>query len=151
MIQGNYSCIIPIIEINHVLFKKVYGRSSEQHMNKQEIEINIYCYSEKEEVGISYGTLSQTEEIIFNDEDDFDICTMQESFWENYYEFVPGIEKAKVLLQNNNKLSLQESLFEIFGHFKVIVQVNDKEVELDIPFIDEIESCMYSMLEAVCD
>ena len=119
------------------------------HMGQQEID--IYCYSEKEDAGIGFGTSLETEEIKFNDEDDFDICTMGEAFWENYFEFEPGIEKARVILQNNKQLEVKQALFEVFGHFKVIVKINEKELEPEIPFIDEIEDCIYSMLEALYD
>lgn len=120
-------------------------------MDKQEIEISIYCFSEKEDVGIGFGSSVDTEENDFSNELDFDFSVMQESFWENYFEFESGIEKAITSLKKEKKITLKQALFEVFGHFKVIVRVDDKEYEPEDSFINEIENYIYSMLETVCD
>lgn len=120
-------------------------------MEDERVEINVYCGSEKESVGIGFGSSVESVEVFFKNYDDFDIETMQESFWENYHEFEEGIEKAKAIKKCNKQFTLRQALFEVFGHFHVFVQVNEEEIEPEITFADEIEEIMYSMLELVVE
>ena len=59
------------------------------------IEISVCCYSEKESAGIGFGSSVDSIDNLFKNYEDFDIDTMQESFWENYFEFEDGIEKPE--------------------------------------------------------
>ena len=113
------------------------------------IEISVCCYSEKESAGIGFGSAVDSIDNLFKNYEDFDIDTMQESFWENYFEFEDGIEKAKEIRSFNKQLTIRQALFEVFGHFHVVVQVNGEEIEPQITFADEIEEIVYSMLESV--
>lgn len=110
-----------------------------------EKEIWAYCYSEKEEVSIAFGTsFDPNEETI----DLLDTAWIDEgisdSFWENHHEFEPGIEKAIDLLNKNNSLTIREALFMVFGEFSISYEVDGKET--DLSFDVDINECIYSLL-----
>ncbi len=114
-------------------------------MDSREIEIWICLSSEKESVSLSWG-------VSYNPEEDpdgpgtdwlFD-GTDGESFWENYSDFEPGIEKAKQLIELNPSLSFRQALFEVFGHFSVSYEVDG--VEKDLGYNIDADEVMYSLL-----
>ena len=111
-----------------------------------EREISACCYSEKEDVGIGFG--------IFFDSDEESIDTlnpewidvgMSESFWENHFEFEPGIEKAKQLVENNSNLTFRQALYTVFGDFSISYEVDGEEVRPNFKF--DVNQAMYDMLE----
>ena len=110
------------------------------------VEIWAHCYSEKENVSISFGISVDASVSIdeFNDTEWIDEG-MSDSFWENYYEFEPGIEKANALLDNNPSLTLKEALFNVFGHFSISYEMDGKEIKLN--FDINADEGMYYLLE----
>lgn len=64
-----------------------------------EINIMAYCYSEKEEVSIGFGTSFSSEDSIDIIDTEWIDVGMSESFWENHQEFEPGIVKANQLIK----------------------------------------------------
>ena len=105
----------------------------------------VSCFSEKEAASIGAGASIEVHE----QELDVDVCTMQEAFWENYFEFEPGIEKVKILLKNNSNMTLRQAIVEVFGHFYTLIHINEKEIDVKGDCAEELEECMYSMLEAL--
>jgi hypothetical protein len=110
------------------------------------VKIWAHCYSEKESVSISFGTSIDATMSIeeFHDTDWIDEG-LAESFWENYDEFVPGIEKAKTLLNNNPKLTMKAVLLDVFGHFFMSYEKDGEEIQLE--FDINPDEVMYSLLE----
>ena len=132
-------------------------------MYSDDVEILLNCFSEKENAGFGFGysieldnipldvngnyNLLKIQEMFW--EEYFDIFVMQESFWENYHEFENGLAKAHTVLERNNQLTLRQTLFDVFGHFQIIFNINGDEVEPEESYISEIEDCVYSMLESI--
>lgn len=114
-------------------------------MDSREVEIWICLSSEKESVSLSWGISYDPEENPDGPGTDwlFD-GTSGESFWENYSDFEPGIEKAKQLNELDPSLSFRQALFEVFGHFTVSYEVNGDETELDYDI--DGDDVMYSLL-----
>lgn len=71
---------------------------------------------------------------------------MTDSFWENHRDFGPGIDRAKRLVFNNPSMTLEQALFEVFGHFTIFYEVNGVEQKLDYDI--DADEIMYSMLKA---
>ena len=111
----------------------------------KEIEISAYCYSEKEDAGIGFGFSCDEGDSMNALDTELIEIGLSESFWENYFEFEPGIEKAKQLLIDNQNLTLREALFAVFGHFAIVYTIGEEESELNLDInVDEV---MYKMLE----
>lgn len=84
----------------------------------REREIIACCYSEKEDVGIGFGTsFDSDEESLDTLDTEWIDVGMSESFWENHFEFEPGIKKAKQLIQSNSHLTFRQALYTVFGDF----------------------------------
>ena len=114
-------------------------------MDSRDVEIWISLSSEKESVSLGWGISYDPEENPDGPGTDwlFD-GTSGESFWENYSDFEPGIEKAKQLIELDPSLSFRQALFEVFGHFTVSYEVNGDETELDYNI--DGDDVMYSLL-----
>ena len=111
-----------------------------------EVEIMTYCYSEKEDASIGFGTSFDSEEELINNLDtDWIEEGLSDSFLENYIEFEPGIEKAKQLIKSNPNLTFRQALHNIFGNFSISYEMKGKEIALQIEI--DINQTMYDMLE----
>ena len=121
---------------------------SELKINKEDDlidDIYVSSYSEKEDASISVGASIDADE----DELEVDVLVMQESFWENYFVFEPGIEKVKTLLKNDSGITLRQAIIDVFGHFYVSIEIDGDEIEIIDNWDEELEECMYSMLESL--
>lgn len=107
-----------------------------------ELEIWVRCSSEKECCFLEFGTCLSPEEKL--DGIDWVYEGISDSFWENYSDFEPGIDKARQLVHNNPSMSFKEALFEMFGHFSVTYQVNGCTKKLNINV--DYDETIYSIL-----
>ena len=113
----------------------------------EEIEIWACCSSENVDASIAFGVSAKADiEPIEDVGIDWIFEGLSDSFWENYYVFGPYIESATASLKNNSELSPHQVLFNIFGKFTVIYEVNGKKTELD--FDVDINSLVYTLLES---
>ena len=111
-----------------------------------EVEIWLYCYSEKADVSISFGMSVETVDGNFNVTDTEWISVgMSESFWENHWEFEPGIEQAMLLQKEDTACTFRQALFTVFGHFVLSCDIDGEEADLGNDF--DADSLMYSLLE----
>jgi len=112
----------------------------------KECEISAYCYSQKENVGIGFGvTFNSDEESIDTLDTEWIDIGVSESFWENHFEFEPGIEKAKLLIRSNPALSFRQALYIVFGDFSLSYEIGGEEINLNLEL--DINQAMYDMLE----
>ena len=110
-----------------------------------EREISAYCYSEKENVGIGFGiSFDPDKDSIETIGIDWIREGMADSFWENYREFDAGIEKASILIEENQNLTYRQALYAVFGDFILSYEIDGKEVDYESE-IDE-NQMMYDML-----
>ena len=110
-------------------------------LENREIEIWVCLSSEKESVSLCWGITYDPEgpgSDWLSDE------TSEESFWENYSDFEPGIDKAKQLVKLDTSLSFKQALYEVFGHFLVSYEVNG--IEKDLGYNIDGDGIMYSLL-----
>lgn len=111
-----------------------------------EREISACCYSEKEDVGIGFGvSFDSDEESIDSLDTEWIDVGMSESFWENHFEFEPGIEKAKQLVEHNSQLTLRQALYAIFGDFYISYEIDGEEIMFGTEL--DVNQAMYDMLE----
>lgn len=111
-----------------------------------EREISACCYSEKEDVGIGFGvSFDSDEESIDSLDTEWIDVGMSESFWENHFEFEPGIEKAKLLVEHNSQLTFRQALYSVFGDFTISFEIDGEEVKP--AFELDVNQAMYDMLE----
>lgn len=111
----------------------------------KEREISAYCYSEKADVGIGFGmAFDADEDSIETIGVDWINIGMSESFWENAFEFDAGIEKARILIEENPSLPYRQALYAIFGDFHLSYEIDGKEID----FRCEIDAtqAMYDLL-----
>lgn len=94
----------------------------------KEIEINAECICEKEPASLGFGIYCLPEEL--PDNIDWIVEGISESFWENYDEFMPGIDRAKCLMEGNPEISYEQALFSVFGHFHIRFEVDGREKEI---------------------
>lgn len=114
---------------------------------REEISIWACCYSELTDASISFGISSGRDTESLEDIGiEWIFEGLYESFWENYYEFEQYIESASTSLKNNAELSPRQVLFDIFGKFAIVYEVNGEETELD--FDVDINDAVYSLLES---
>lgn len=109
-----------------------------------EIDIHACCYSEKADVGISFGK-SVKDRYLDASDIEWIFEGMGDSFWENHEEFEPGIAQAKAMQQNNVGLTFRQALFATFGHFNLYFEINGESAELDIDI--DVNDQMYALLE----
>lgn len=115
-----------------------------------EIEVTAVCYSKKEDVSIGFGTSIDSPSI----SDDlyssgWISIGMSESFWENCEEFSNGVNKAKHLMECNSVLTYRQALYEVFGDFVIIYELEGTSEEKEFIPNDgfDINKEMYDMLE----
>lgn len=110
------------------------------------IEIMGYCYSKKANVSIGFGAILDYDitsvGLLDTEWIDFGI---PESFWENYHEFEAGIEKARLLVKDNDDLTFEHTLYDILGDFDITYEINGKEIVLDFSF--DVNEVMYELLK----
>ena len=112
----------------------------------KEIEISAVCYSEKEDVSVGCGIYFDAEaESIGQLDSDWIGIGMSESFWENYEDFEPGIDKAKRLIEGDSNLTYRQALYSVFGNFNISYEVDGKESNLE--FEIDANEFIYNMLE----
>ncbi len=116
-------------------------------MDEKNYEVMIECRSEKENVSLGFGFAITEEEyrkaVIF-DSSNIGIG-LSDSYHENYFEFEPGIEKAKQLFAIGQYSSLREAAFDVFGHFALRFEVDD--AERDFSYEYDVDEGMYSLLD----
>ena len=117
--------------------------------DKEYLDISITCYSEKVDASIGFGFSIEATENVLGEQFELDILLMQEAFWENYYEYEPGVEMARSMMKDNPSLTYKQALREVFGHFKIAYQVDGQEMDGNLEFDADIEECMYSMIELI--
>ncbi len=120
-------------------------------MSNEELLLDIICSSEKEDVSIGFGSS-------YNPYDNIDSTIKSivesewvsegigESFWENYFQFKPGVEKAMLLIKSNPQLSPKQALFEVFGNFYLTFQINGVEYDCEYNPNEEMYSHLINML-----
>ena len=112
----------------------------------EESTLMIWCSSAKERASLGFGvSFNPEEESIDTLSMDWVWAAMSESFWENYEEFEPGIDKAKRLKENDSALSFREALKDVFGTFKVVYELDGENIELDWDL--EYNEAVYYLLE----
>ena len=114
-------------------------------LKDKEIEIGVCLSSEKESASLGFGKYYSIKEHPDGPGTDWIIEGMGDAFNENYYEFEPGIERARKLVCMNPQMSSRDALFEVFGNFTICYEVDgiEKNWNYDI----NLEDLMYSFLE----
>ena len=113
----------------------------------EESTLWVYCTSEKENVFLGAGvSFDPQEDSVENLGTEWIGETLSESFWENYRDFEPGIEKAKAMEKNNPDVPYREVLKQIFGKFDVSYQLDDKKIKLDLGL--DYDSIIYDLIES---
>ena len=106
----------------------------------------VWGDSEKEEVFLGAGiTFNPSDEKVEDLGTDWIGETLSESFWENYMDFEPGIEKAREMTENQPDMSYREALKQVFGSFEVSYRIDDKTIELDWDI--DYEDIIYDLIE----
>ena len=114
---------------------------------KMELEILVCCYSRKADVLISFGaTVGGANGAVDTSDSDWIYEGVSDSFWENHYEFEPGIAKAEAARMSDPSLTYHQALWAVFGSFSLTYEVNGEKIVLD--FEGDIDELMYSLLEA---
>lgn len=113
----------------------------------KEIEIMAWCSSEKEPVSLGFGACCSAEEFPDGLSPDWIYVGIEESFWENYEEFEPGIDKARQIAENNPSVTIEEALFEVFGCFDLTYEVDGAEKEC--LYAVDVNSEIYLLLKEI--
>lgn len=116
-------------------------------MDDEEIEIMAYCSSEKVPASLGFGVCCSPEEYPDGLSSDWIYEGIEESFWENYEEFEPGIDKARQIAVDNPSATIEEVLFEVFGRFDISYEVDGAERECH--FDVDVNSEIYSLLKEI--
>lgn len=118
----------------------------EVFMKENKPEIWAHFESEKTHVslsiGVSYNLENQSDE---PSSDWLRDGTLEEAFWENYEEFEPWIKIAKRIVSDNPKITFQQALFSVFGHFVISYEEDGNERDLDYDI--NADELMYSILK----
>ncbi len=113
-------------------------------MTFKDFEINI-SYSELTPVslgfGIEYnGSISELgPEWIYEG--------VEESFWENSYEFEPYVKIAKNLVDNDKTISYKDALKRVFGRFSISFYVNENPVQVHSDI--DVNAQLYELLSQI--
>ncbi len=115
-------------------------------MEESEIMLDVVCYSEKEEVSLGFGFCISEEERENKRIDEFgDIATgISDSYYELYFEFEPGINKAKKLIEERHCSSIDDALREVFGHFELSFSIDGVDEEFEYDF--DVDECVFRLL-----
>lgn len=116
-------------------------------MDDKEIEIMAWCSSETEGVSLGFGISYNPQKHPDGLPLDWVYEGMADSFWENYRDFEPGIDKARQLVCNSTSMTLEQALFEVFGHFNISYVVDG--VEKNLGYDIDADKAMYPLLENV--
>ena len=113
------------------------------------IEINVSCTSENEDVSLGCGIGYESDgcPIDLNDVD-WLWAGLSDCFWELCFEFEEGIDKAKRLIATEKNLTLEEALFQVFGHFDTVFEVNGEERDLQYNF--DFDAYIYDLILNCC-
>ena len=115
-------------------------------MDEPGIMLEVGCYSEKEEVGFAFGihiSEEEKENKYISDPTDIANC-IYDSYYELWFEFEPGIEKARKLIRENRFSNVKETLLEVFGHFKLGFTIDGVEEEFSCDL--DLDECVFDML-----
>lgn len=102
-------------------------------MKNENVEVLVCCHSAKEDVSISCAfDIASLDS--FNESEVIEMIYvgLSEAFWENYFEFASGIEKAKHLLANTPDSTSKLALFEVFGHFDITYETDREKIDLGL-------------------
>ena len=116
-------------------------------MDENEIMLEVGCYSEKEEAGFTFGfSISKEEKENKCISDPMDIVIgISDSYFELWFEFEPGIEKARKLIREKRYSNAKDALFDVFGHFKLEFAIDGTEEEFSYDL--DVDECVFELLE----
>ncbi len=115
-----------------------------------EVELWIYCKSEKENASLGFGLEFDPEkDKNWREETDWIYEGISDSFMENFEEFYPGIQKAALCVKEDPSLTFRQALFKVFGHIRTVFEIDGKETDQIVYNID-FEDAIYSLLEDRC-
>ena len=111
------------------------------------IQLDVVCFSEKEDVSLGFGFgISEEDKVNKWISEPGDIAIgISDSYYELYFEFEPGINKAKKLVEDGYFSSIRDALLEVFGHFRLSFSVDGIDEEFDYDF--DVDECMFDLLE----
>lgn len=110
-----------------------------------EKQLWICCFSDKEEVSISFGASIDSYDLANGNLDtDSIIESLSDSYWENCDEFENGKDKAKLLQKEDGILTYKDALYKVFGDFSMSFEVDGEEVNLSVDI--DINDCIYALL-----
>ena len=112
----------------------------------KEIEIMAWCSSEKTDVSIGFGiTIESPDGTIDFSNTDWIWEGISDSFWENHYEFEPGLDEAEARYSKDPDITFHDALFDVFGNFTLRYEVDG--VDKDLAFSYDANEQMYALLE----
>ena len=115
--------------------------------NKKEITLWAYCYCEKTENSLRCGFDVTGLDLSVELPDLGGVVEgISDSFWELYFEYEPGVEKAHKLVKEGKCANLKQALLETFGHFHIRYEMEDAGEE-DLDYKIDADELMYSLLE----
>ena len=116
-------------------------------MEEKEIMLDVVCYSEKEEVSLGFGfCISEEDKESKCISESCDIATgINDSYYELWEEFEPGIKKARGMIREKRVSSVRDALLEVFGHFKLSFSIAGVEEEFDYDL--DVDECVFDLLE----
>lgn len=116
-------------------------------MEDNVIELDVVCYSEKEDVSLGFGfSISEEERVNKRIDESGDIAIgISDSYYELYSEFEPGINKAKKLIEDRLCSSVDDALREVFGHFELSFSIDgvDEDFEYDL----DVDECVFDVIK----
>ncbi len=117
-------------------------------MEDKEIEIMAWCTSKKESVSLGFGVTFNPRGYPDGLSSEWIYEGIGDSFWENYADFEPGIDKARQLACNNPTMKLEQALSEVFGCFDISYEVDgvEKQLHYDV----DVNEIIYSLLKEAC-
>ena len=116
-------------------------------MSEEHFRVDACCYSNRRGVSIGFGTECTNDESILELGEDWIYEGLEDSFWENYQEFEPGIAEARNALKNDENDccdNLCATLHRVFGEFEIEYLLNGEKK--DLKFDVDVNSLMYNML-----
>lgn len=109
------------------------------------IHLAAECFSNKQDNSLGFEFTAEADNLneYLTDAWWIDVG-IRDSFWELYFEFEPGAEKAKQLFAEGKCSDFKSALTEVFGHFELRYKVNGKEE--DLSFEIDPDEIMYDLL-----
>ncbi len=105
-------------------------------------EIEIDCSSELTNISLGVG-LEYSGSINNLDITELD-DSLEEAFWENFYEFEPFIKKAKNLVESDKTITYEAALKRVFGRFILSFSENEEPVTVHTDF--DVNAQLYSIM-----